>query len=704
MNKIKVKIIKKPNMEFGGQINFGLDLRNTWTNSDSDSDNLNTTLSPVDKRLATLEAEKGEFVVGNFRGDGILSTMKVGGKKHSEGGTPLNLPDNSFIFSDSKRLALKSKDASYFGKSASKNKKYTPAELAKQYDVNKYQAILDDPDADQLSKRTASLMIQNYMKKLGELALVQEAKKGFENGIPDISLPVVFPVEPSQFIQQGSGNAKNYFEEGGSTDIIDPYSGNKDGKKTPTKKSNKYVRGKEYLEKWEKLIPGISKMSNEKAQAAIYDYTLKNNPDAIRNMWKEYGLTRKGLTDKSLSGKSYVRNEGVFTDDDLADIDELKTLKTAYVDGYFGVRQLDPEDVISSSNSSLKYFKDDPRAQRRAELDALGRTAALPTGYGNITEPNLESQISSIKDVKLPKPTDVSSDTRMNVNNVSNADKNFHYMYPDQLSLAQAVINRGNIKKYTPWEAPVEAVTPIPTFYDPSRELAANAEMMNTQMMYNSVYGDPQSTAARNSYVAGKAAENAANIMSRYNQLNVGTANQFSAQAADIMNRLQAAKAQRANNLYQGNVIANQQYDNAVRQADNEILKARINAWNNRSQLHAVNSMNPYYTINPRSGAVEFNSPEAKENFFKTLPGYTGMTSTTSSGYENSKQNWTYDQWVYKYTNDYKLPLEEARKLASKQIENSTLSSRTTSIDKNNDGIYDSRRVTQRGIIPPFEY
>src|SRR5690606_19313189 len=152
----------------------------------------------------------------------------------------------------------------------------------------------------------------------------------------------------------------------------------------------------------------------------------------------------------SLSGKSYVRNKGVFTDDDLADIDELKTLKTAYVDGYFGVRQLDPEDVSSSSNPSLKYFSNDPRAQRRAELDALGRTAALPTGYGNITEPNLESQISSIKDVKLPKPTDVSSNTGMNVNNVSNADKNFRYMYPDQLSLAQAVINRGNIKKYTP--------------------------------------------------------------------------------------------------------------------------------------------------------------------------------------------------------------------------------------------------------------
>ena len=56
------------------------------------------TLGPVDVDDANLEAELGETAVTDLSGDGIPEHYKIGGKRHYDGGTPLNLPDNSFIF------------------------------------------------------------------------------------------------------------------------------------------------------------------------------------------------------------------------------------------------------------------------------------------------------------------------------------------------------------------------------------------------------------------------------------------------------------------------------------------------------------------------------------------------------------------------------------------------------------------------------
>ena len=68
-------------------------------------------------------------------------------------------------------------------------KSYTPAELAKPYDINKYRTMLEDPDSDEMTRRTAEMMIKKYVIKLGALALAQEGKKGFPQGIPEVAKP-----------------------------------------------------------------------------------------------------------------------------------------------------------------------------------------------------------------------------------------------------------------------------------------------------------------------------------------------------------------------------------------------------------------------------------------------------------------------------------------------------------------------------------
>ena len=152
---------------------------------------VNKTLTAVPREEANLEAEKGETAVTDLNNDGLPEFYHIGGKPHSKGGTPLNLPENSFIYSKDKSLACKDPEIlKQFGKKATKKKKkYTPAELSKTYDINKYRKVLADPDSDPLQISTAETMIKNYMDKLGALALVQESKKGFDNGIPEISKP-----------------------------------------------------------------------------------------------------------------------------------------------------------------------------------------------------------------------------------------------------------------------------------------------------------------------------------------------------------------------------------------------------------------------------------------------------------------------------------------------------------------------------------
>ena len=151
------------------------------------------TLGPVDREEANLEAERGETAYGDLNGDGMAEHYKIGGKRHVAGGTPLNLPDDTFIFSDTRSMKINDPNIlSKFGKSTAKGKKskgYTPAELAKQYDINKFRKILQDPDSDSVSKKTAEIMIRNYNEKLGALSLAQEAKKGYPQGIPMVAKP-----------------------------------------------------------------------------------------------------------------------------------------------------------------------------------------------------------------------------------------------------------------------------------------------------------------------------------------------------------------------------------------------------------------------------------------------------------------------------------------------------------------------------------
>jgi hypothetical protein len=171
---------------------------------------VNSTLKPVPREVANLEAEDGEVAALPTK-SGIPDTFKIGGKRHYEGGTPLNLPSDSFIFSDTSKMRIKDPVIlAQFGMPERKNG-YTPAEIAKKYDINSFKKILINPDTDKLQKDTAELMISNYNLKLAKLAIIQESMKGFPQGIPAVAMPYIeeMEIDPAQFVQMNPGGAQD---------------------------------------------------------------------------------------------------------------------------------------------------------------------------------------------------------------------------------------------------------------------------------------------------------------------------------------------------------------------------------------------------------------------------------------------------------------------------------------------------------------
>ena len=195
---MKVQITKLPleKAEFGKQVDGSLSLKATafggadFKKFDKKVYNkVKSTTGAVPREEANLEAEGGETAYGPISGQSIPDHLKIIGKRHSEGGVPMNLPDDTFIFSDTAALKISDPAILAMFNRVPKKGGYTPAELAKPYDINKYKDILFDPDTGKLEKNTATIMIKNYIMKLGALALVQESMKGFPQGIPEMARP-----------------------------------------------------------------------------------------------------------------------------------------------------------------------------------------------------------------------------------------------------------------------------------------------------------------------------------------------------------------------------------------------------------------------------------------------------------------------------------------------------------------------------------
>lgn len=201
-----------------------------------------------------------------------------------------------------------------------------------------------------------------------------------------------------------------------------------------------------------------------------------------------------------------------------------------------------------------------------------------------------------------------------------NLDKSYApWWLQDIVKTTGAANDLMRIKKYQPWQAKPNVNLPDATFYDPTRELAANAEQANIQTQGLATFTGPQSLSARSSAIQGQAAKNVADIMAKYNNLNVGIANQLSGHRTDIMNNAEQNQANLDTQLWDKYTIANQQFDNAKNMARQNLRQSYIDAITNRAKTQALNTLYPNYKTDPsKGGFVQFN------------PGYGKIKPTTS--------------------------------------------------------------------------
>ena len=766
------------------------------------------TLRAVPREQANLEAEKGETALIPDV-DGLPAHYRIGGKRHYAGGTPLNLPDDSFIFSDTSGMKIKDQKVLDEFNMSKKKGGYTPAQIAEKYDINKYREVLADPTSDKLARETSEKMIASYNVKLAKLALIQESKKGFPDGIPTVALPylAVNAVEPKDVLplKQGEPNEEameseeNPTEEQFEASQENPYAkyggiANKiknnpmlkkvyaklggvkkrfkpetgiymtmeeggpvftDGNGTVYSSDNSEIDipamfgygGQMRYDKGgpvEKSTAATGKIPEDKIKKkddpslAVGDY-FKDEEGKIRKVTKvytqdkvrqslsgsenykpKYGsleedvkkaneimkrLKEKGYASGSGSGWTIYRNAAkelsieekdfltslgsynksetgkalgapgfkVATQSSYEDSSKSKQSK----DGFYGYA--DPEMVefrywqaanpdkpasdftalpddqkINNRKMMLKFYgyKDDEITEEKLKNPSKLYTEDFITNKDNglvkrnqekfetsgyrsrlgddnmfglehldryYFDRNPEGEIVTEDEgcpegmVKDPVTGEcVAKDLDIPTEELDITEKpqmGPEWWLQDVIKTAGAAGDMARVKKRLPWSPKLSPYVPDPTFYDPTRELAATQEQYNMGMQGAAAYAPSQALNSRQSQMAGQGAKAAADILGRYNNLNVGQANTFGATKAQIVNQANATNAEITKNLFDQTTIANQQYDNAKAQARQELRSSYIDAITNKEQAYAMNQLYPNFQVDPsKGGRLYFNA------------------------------------------------------------------------------------------------
>ncbi len=730
MRRVKVIQAPKSNSGLGNKIatqfnrNMRLPLGNASELFTSPSVEVKNTVEPTTWDNANVEAERGETVVTNFMKDGIPEHYTIGGKPHHAGGTPLNLPPNSFVFSKDRKLKVKDKEiVSLFGKSKGGKTGYTPADLAKQYKINDYRKVLADPDTSELERKTAERMISNYNLKLGALAMVQESLKGFPDGIPAIAMGYVEKtgLDPASLVQvpkqqapaqaemsvqgqpmrlggqpkymaQGGVSQKRRvvvkFQPGGETNVATT-SG------TPTKTQNvpkdavkwdetaegyneSQIKPGDYIKKadgkWYKADGYTTKnygyeddrLGDLQAAYGHLQQTITGNPelqDAIYTNYQKHiqagelsaeekkrllSVPKEEVINKFLAGQKQVyaiNANGVLYEKDengaikrdangspiMKSEKDLKGWETGDSRVYnetmkglnFGADEIFSGEDTAIFQAAYRGLEDASRDERFTET--LANFNITPVGlkdshglhtyddkpispvdkfFGNTTAGQAVLPKELDKDLSTSEVDWVEGDEAPTIPKLGDPPppKDAPWWLQDIIKTAGAAGDMMRIKKHTPWQASPGVYVPQPTFFDPTRQLAANAEQVNIGTQGAGVFAGPQAFNSRFSQIQGQGAQNAANILGQIENQNVQVANQFEGNKAQILNQASLNKANLATQLYDKNVIANQQFDNSKAQARQMLRQSYLDAITNRAQTQALNELYPQYQVDPRTG------------------------------------------------------------------------------------------------------
>lgn len=618
---IKIRIKSGPSeMKYGGQsegMALGLDLgqKDVYRHMPKEkSEFARSVIQEVPREEANIEAEKGETVYGDLDNDGASEHFKIGGKRHTEGGTPLSVPEGSFVFSDTKKMIIKNPEILERFGMPPKKEGYTPAQIAKKYDINKFKAIMEDPNSDSIRKSTAQIMMKSYQRKLGELALIQESMKGFPQGIPKVSKEA-FPEldEEGRNMLAQQANQDEQVMEQGLSDVDQEQMGEEE-----------YVDEVETDE--EEFIPEETE-EVEETQSFDFGGTFEELPayqDAGQVMLTQQELQRKypwykPYTESKTKAGRISRTTGATT---LFD----PSVPSQYNDVDWWVQDAASKGISINNIGDLQKYvyqeleKADPRAiqemwkkfgptlksdERNLQnfMDAL---AGARTAFAfSKRKPRVTIQAPKPEEeVPTPSREPYSGPGSMAEKVFPKKKAPYAWFTPDVVNMAAAASVAP--RKRLPYIAQAA--------YEPGRLSLEDwrAQAAARQSMYNKVaetlgaYSGGPGLTANLSSMTGQQAEGLAGDIAGVTSRNVDRVNQFLQGERQRKDQFNLLGANRATELYKGNVIANQQYDNAKREYLNNLAKTYGQGFANAMYAGMINAVNPFFQLNPRSGQSFF--------------------------------------------------------------------------------------------------
>jgi hypothetical protein len=177
------------------------------------------------------------------------------------------------------------------------------------------------------------------------------------------------------------------------------------------------------------------------------------------------------------------------------------------------------------------------------------------------------------------------------------------------------------VNNYGPVRAVTNLTAPDFTYFDPTRELAKVAETANTQAYQAAQFGSPQSAASVLSSVWGNALPAVGDIFGKYNNLNVGVANQEAQAHAETANKQAMLNTQNAQVYNDQMATFQQNKNNSFRDYMAEDARLRNAASDEQKHYNWMNQTNPWIGVTNNGNPYLKQGVTPEMVFTQTLPG-----------------------------------------------------------------------------------
>lgn len=636
--KRKIKIVKQPTygsggMHTGDQANYGLyrgggQLQDYLTGpEDSSEKDVRVTYPEVDREGATAEVEKGEYIVSKD----MTALYKVGGKKHSEGGTPVFVAGGEYVVSDYITMPDGLQDVLGFEAKSKKKKDNTIAKLlgdkvdAKEY--NRLSKIIQDDmsgkNVDQYELATARNRMPLYQEFVSKAALggeIAKAMQGKEYEIPAIAQIAIeklqMPSRLNEVEQQPLVSAKQggtllpKFQNGKVKESeVDKYVGMgyvyDPNKKTLTKPNAPIVN----------VIPGttlpgtpITSVQRTPTNVTYEDVIANPNlypsflnksgwgkaPESeAREAWKTWWTTKQrpiyvpGSSTTVSGGESVLQ---VIPDDQLdGDAGGNKTGRNIII----------TEKIAKPINIPSKPVI--PNVPNNIRITGVG--TGVPGGTGEDPAKKLQEQ------VQKQDASDQGIDWQPGWSSGRQP-----WWTQNKLQTSALLYDYLNKQDIYPWEPTLTPVFPQAVFSSPRQAIAAIQSMAAEERRGAAMFAGPQRYRAVSSSISAQTAPNITNVIRDVNEANRQAAMMTNAQAAEIANRFNIALAERGRRLFDNTTRTRAQSRQEDRMKFAALLQQGIIPGMTEAQRTSwLNSISDYYAIDPRTGTFYFKGGKDKD-------------------------------------------------------------------------------------------